>query len=220
MVDDRHSGEQATEEAEQNDAAQGAERSSRLTRKEWIDAAWNALAHGSIETVKVDRLAKDLGVTRGSFYYHFSNRDDLLDAVLDRWLRLLGLQQAIAPHITALSEPEEKLWAVYDYVIRNINGPQSLFLRIWARKSGPVLARMRKEDDERKAHYASLFREMGFDADEASLRAEMYFGLVMSEFLRNGAQPLDERLRQGRAQHAFLLQGKPSAAGMAKGGTG
>ncbi len=212
MVEGRaQSGGQTQETAAE--AADGqSDRSSRLTRKDWIDAAWKALAQGSIDTVKVDRLAKDLKVTRGSFYYHFANREDLLDAVLDRWLGLLGLQEAITPHILALSEPETKLWAVYEYVIRNITGPQSVFLRVWARKSRPMLARMQSEDDQRRAHYATLFRDMGFDEAEAGFRAEMYFGLVMSEFLRNGALPLDTRLALGRRQHDFLVEAQRPAS--------
>lgn len=177
----------------------------RLSRSDWIDAAWKALAHGSIETVKVDRLARQLNVTRGSFYWHFTNKKDLLDAVLDRWLNRLGLHEAIAPHIAELDKPEEKLWAIHEYVVRTINGPQSIFLRLWARKSKRVYDLMKREDDRRIEHYTSLFREAGFADEEAANRAEAYFGLVMSEYLRNGNLPIRKRLELARKQHDLLV---------------
>ena len=57
----------------------------RLTRQDWIDAAMELLARAGIGAVTVDRLATDLDITRGSFYHHFSDREDLLRAVLGHW---------------------------------------------------------------------------------------------------------------------------------------
>jgi len=54
----------------------------RLTRDDWIDNARKVLVASGIEEVKVDRLARRMRVTRGSFYWHFEHRKDLLDALL------------------------------------------------------------------------------------------------------------------------------------------
>jgi AcrR family transcriptional regulator len=62
--------------------AQGAR---RLSREDWVDAALSALAEGGIEGVRLDRLCRHLGVTKGSFYWHFDGREALLDAVADYW---------------------------------------------------------------------------------------------------------------------------------------
>jgi len=56
-----------------------------LSRQAWIDAVLDALVDGGIEAVRIDRLCQKLGVTKGSFYHHFSSRDDLLEAVTDYW---------------------------------------------------------------------------------------------------------------------------------------
>ena len=58
---------------------------SQLTPQDWIRAATELLIHRSIEAVRVDVLAKTMAVTRGSFYWHFSDRDDLLKRVLLGW---------------------------------------------------------------------------------------------------------------------------------------
>lgn len=176
----------------------------RLTRDDWISGAWNLMADGSFDLVKVDRLARAMKVTRGSFYWHFKNRDDLLDALLDHWMDMLGFEKAIQPRLARISAPQDKLWAIYDYVVRNIDGPQYAIMRIWARQSRKLGDRVRIEDEKRIAHYASLFREMGLDTDAADMRAEIYFASVMSEYLRHGNLPLEERLRLARRQHAGL----------------
>lgn len=97
----------------QTDAnGQDGARVSHLTREDWVDAAWKALANGSIETIKVDRLAHQLGVTRGSFYWHFKDKKALIDAVLDRWLGQLGFDEVITPLVAGHGRPEDKLWAI------------------------------------------------------------------------------------------------------------
>ena len=57
--------------------------SKRLNRTDWLDAALTSLVRGGIEGVRVERLARDLGVTKGSFYWHFEDRPDLLRGLLD-----------------------------------------------------------------------------------------------------------------------------------------
>ena len=58
---------------------------SRLGPDAWIDAAYQLFETGGIKAVRVDPLSKALGVTRGSFYWHFEDRDALLRAILKRW---------------------------------------------------------------------------------------------------------------------------------------
>ena len=62
-------------------------RPTRLDAAAWIAAAFDALADGGIDAVRVEPLAKALGITKGSFYWHFADRRALLDAMLDAWTR-------------------------------------------------------------------------------------------------------------------------------------
>ncbi|HUF50410.1 MAG TPA: TetR family transcriptional regulator, partial [Longimicrobiales bacterium] len=54
-------------------------------REEWLAAAAAALTRGGVEAVKVEALARDLAITKGSFYWHFADRPALLASVLDQW---------------------------------------------------------------------------------------------------------------------------------------
>ena len=60
-------------------------RGQRLTRDDWITAALDAIAEGGLAAVGVEPLAAGLGATKGSFYWHFENRDALLEAAISRW---------------------------------------------------------------------------------------------------------------------------------------
>jgi AcrR family transcriptional regulator len=61
------------------------EKRKRLTREDWVDAATRTLLKRSIDGVRVELLAKDLNVSRGSFYWHFKSREELLSAILANW---------------------------------------------------------------------------------------------------------------------------------------
>lgn len=67
------------------DSASPAAPRAQLTPDDWVRAATDLLVTKSIDAVRVDVLAKQLDVTRGSFYWHFKNRDDLLHQVLQDW---------------------------------------------------------------------------------------------------------------------------------------
>src|SRR5262249_20085101 len=66
-------------------AGQKASGRRRLTRDDWITAALAAIAEGGLAAVGVGPLAARLGATKGSFYWHFDNRDALLEAAIGRW---------------------------------------------------------------------------------------------------------------------------------------
>lgn len=78
-----------------------------------------------------------------------------------------------------------------------------------ARRSKQIYQRMMEEDRRRIEHLSTLFREIGFDEVEAWHRAEIHFGISMSEFLRNGNLPLSERLERARRQHDLVVRTPP-----------
>ena len=82
----------------------------RLGRQDWIQAALDAIASGGLAAVAVEPLARKLGVTKGSFYAHFSSRDELIEAALESWERSHAEQQIDA--LGTIADPAERLAAV------------------------------------------------------------------------------------------------------------
>jgi AcrR family transcriptional regulator len=79
----------------------------RLTAADWVEAACQAIAEAGVGAVAVEPLARRLGVTKGSFYWHFPNRGALLGAALARWEE--GATEEVIAALAGLSEPRERL---------------------------------------------------------------------------------------------------------------
>src|ERR1700733_10285364 len=105
-------------------------REGALTRKDWLDAAREMLIESGIERVKVAPLAAHLGVSRGSFYWHFRDRKELLDLLVSGWLETaLETMRAVVDErdLTAVDRFEKfmRVWVqgepycpIYDLAIR------------------------------------------------------------------------------------------------------
>ena len=87
------------------------------TRDDWISAALAALAEGGIDAVKVERLAARLGVSKGSFYWHFKDRPTLLAALLDLWDGNFTQQQI--DEAAGLATPAARLRKVAELALRS-----------------------------------------------------------------------------------------------------
>lgn len=78
-----------------------------MKAEDWIEAAYRAMAEGGIEAVAVEPLARKLGVTKGSFYWHFEDRKALLEATLGRWER--EFTEARIAAARQVADPQERL---------------------------------------------------------------------------------------------------------------
>src|ERR671916_708238 len=81
-------------------------RAGALQAEDWVEAARTAMAEGGIEAVAVEPLARRLGVTKGSFYWHFKDRRALLEAMLGRWER--ESTEAVISTTRSISDPLER----------------------------------------------------------------------------------------------------------------
>lgn len=83
----------------------------KASRASWAEAALDALTEGGVEAVAVEPIARRLGVTKGSFYWHFENREALLAAALDLW-EARGTTAIIA-ELSAIPSPSDRLRALF-----------------------------------------------------------------------------------------------------------
>ncbi len=147
----------------------------KLSTRAWLEAARAMLIRDGIHAVKIDRLARECGVTRGGFYWRFASHAELLAALLDDWR-----ETNTAPMLAALDGPGDpdtrfarlaRLWvdeqgfsSAYDAAIRE-----------WARGDATVRAVVKTVDDERIGALCRLFLDYGYDADEALVRARITY---------------------------------------------
>ena len=155
-------------------------RGASLGRDDWLAAARAALVERGVDHVKVDALARALGVTGGSFYWHYRDRADLLAALLDDWRT-----RNDAPWFAAVAAAGDDPYAQFDALVdlwideKTFSAAYDSAVRDWARTSPDVEAAVRDADARRTALIASIFRGFGYDDDRAFVRARIaYFHQV------------------------------------------
>ncbi|MGW0635879.1 TetR/AcrR family transcriptional regulator [Nocardia salmonicida] len=149
--------------------------SRRLNAEDWVTAAIAALGESGLTGVAVEPLAKRLGATKGSFYWHFKDRGALVDAALARWEQL-GTDEVIA-RLDELSDPIERLRLLFTEVIEYATeGREELALL--AAIDQPVVAdAMRRVAARRIEYVAAQLRLLAVPAAQASTRAAVAVGI-------------------------------------------
>lgn len=150
----------------------------RLTSLDWTRAALHQLAALGVDGVRVEPLAKLLGASKGSFYWHFANRDALLNSVLDYWEQQ-GTEAEILLADSLEGDPRERLTTLLSSVFgQPQNDGYELAIRSWARhddRAKIVVIRV----DERRVHYvAGLLEACGVPTDTAVTRSEIAYRML------------------------------------------
>lgn len=180
-----------------------------LDRDAWIHLATDMLADEGLSGLRVEVLAKKLGVTKGSFYWHFKDRQELLQAVLDSW-QDGRVREAARMGEAPSGKAIEQIRRVMD--LHSINPNRKgiaieLAIRDWARRDEAAAAAVDTVDQARLTHAATLFSEAGFDAKDAPVRALLLythaFGLSLMNFRQGSADiiSLHEKITQLITQH-------------------
>src|SRR5437899_668029 len=153
---------------------------SRTPRDSWINEGLRALATGGPDAVRIEPLARTLGVTKGGFYWHFDDRGTLLDEMLDAWEHL-GVDDVIEIVDRGGGDAREKLRRLFGLTSKTGKGwmRTELAIRDWARRDKTVGRRLRRVDNRRMEYMRSLFREFCRDDDDVEIRCM----LVMAMFI-------------------------------------
>ncbi len=186
----------------------------RLSRASWVGAAREALIDGGSDSVKVEVLADRLGVTTGSFYWHFKNRAALLAALLDDWRQVNTAAMAEAVEHAGSSAADQFDALAQVWISEAVFSPAyDAAIRDWARTSDEVAAALHRVDRERIDLIRGIFLGLGYDPDRAEVRARIlyfhqvgYYALQMSDDLetRLKLRPLYiEALRDGPGKGEF-----------------
>src|SRR5215471_6141327 len=150
----------------------------RLKREDWLRAARIALRRRGPDSVRIERLARNLGVTKGSFYWHFKDRDELLEALLREWedetSMLLG-------NALARSSIREAVVSLLDEIQRRVilseqgGCPSDAAIFAWASISPEVAVRVNKIEQRR----IDMITRLTGRPDRAELFYYAYLGFIM-----------------------------------------
>lgn len=166
----------------------------RTPRGKWIEEGLRALAAGGPDAVRVDSLAKALGVTRGGFYWHFEDRAALLREMLEAWERR-SIDEAIERVEGEGGDARERLRRLFSLAASSRDLLKiDLAVRDWARRDQAVAKRLRRVDNRRMDYMRFLFEAFCKDEDEVEVRCLFAFSLFIgSHFIRADHGPRSRR---------------------------
>ncbi len=169
-------------------------RQPRLTSDDWVEAALDALVTDGIDAVQITVLARKLGVTRGSFYWHFDSREALLDALLAEWqARNTGVMVEAIADTKTLDDGILALFAVWtDHTRFDPRLDQAI--RDWGRYADALRDAVQTEDDARVAAIAAFFQRFDYDPTEAFIRARVIYFTQLSYYALNVQEPMADRI--------------------------
>jgi len=163
----------------------------------WLDGAYKLLVENGVDAVKVMPLAKALDMSRTSFYWHFEDREALLDALIERWKKqntgnLISQTSMYAETITEAMLNLFDCWvnpqlfdARMDFAIRN-----------WAHQSANLKNILEQNDTERIEAIGAMFLRFGFDKERADVRAHTVYYTQIGYISMMVEEPVDKRFKK------------------------
>lgn len=160
----------------------------RLGLDDWIQAGYSILAEEGIKALKIDRLCDRLGVTKGSFYWHFDGMANYRAALVASWGELRDADRGIFDDMGDLA-PRERLSQMMTSLVSQRHWTLERAMREWARSDDTVAESVRAADRRLLRAVRQAFLDYGFDADEADLRANATFATGIGFLHLSGPTP-------------------------------
>ena len=149
----------------------------RLAREDWVDAAYARFSDGGIGAVSVEAVARDLGATKGSFYWHFTDRGALVDDVLTRWEELET--ERLIDLVDRVEDPAERLAKLLEVIAHRTterSGERTLFAEAASLGITDVVARA---TERRVSYTARLLEAVAIEPADARRRAVIVVAAVV-----------------------------------------
>jgi AcrR family transcriptional regulator len=175
----------------------------KLSRSDWLEAALQALAKDGPDSLKILPLAASIGASRGSFYWHFRDRQDLLGNILTYW------EAELTDTVIALGDSTEDnaqkcLLNVLNDVLLHDKGHYEPAIRAWALHDPHVAKTVRRVDRKRIAFITTLFRKMGFSPQESEARGRLAYVYLIGDAALLEREPRAKLQKYIRMRHRIL----------------
>jgi len=144
----------------------------RLTSQDWIDFALKTLAREGFDALKADVLARKLGVSRGSFYWHFTDLGTFHARVIEHWK--LMATEAIITDIERHASRERRLSALLHHAFGH-GAALEIRVRAWAENNAEAARALGEIDRRRRGYIEQLLLEAGIPRLLAATRAQLLY---------------------------------------------
>ncbi|MCV7284668.1 TetR/AcrR family transcriptional regulator [Mycolicibacterium wolinskyi] len=160
-----------------------------LTADDWLQAGYELLATDGLRALKIERLCEQIGATRGSFYWHFTDMKGYRSALVASWNSFLENDRRSLAEIEHLP-PRERLSKMMEALVSPQHWTLERAMREWARSDDVAAANIRAADHRVLVAVSKAYLDYGFSPEEARLRAESTFaaGIGMLHLIDSTAQ--------------------------------
>ena len=160
-------------------------RTGEVRSERWIEAGLEEIARTGVEGVRVEVLAKKLGVTKGGFYRRFRDRAALLEAMLQHWSagRIATIERHTSLDGATARERLKALITLYSERMNTEGMAVELAIRQWARSDEPAANAVASIDAARLKNVGQLYRATGLPAEEADAQAFLFYCFVFGQSL-------------------------------------
>ncbi len=149
----------------------------RLTKDDWINAAIVVVEHGGIAAIAVEPIAIALGTTKGSFYWHFTNRDELIAAVMEQWEELAT--RSVIASVAEVADPMDRLGQLLKVVFGQEREDRIEARIVLAPLDERVSPTVERVTNLRIEFLVTLFRGLGFSHSTAAMRARIAYAAYL-----------------------------------------
>lgn len=177
----------------------------RTPPSQWVDAGLRALATGGPRAVRIDRLAKDLGVTRGGFYGFFKDRQAFLQELLDTWERR-SIDETLEQVERGGGDARSKVFRAAVLTFSEELFPVDLAIREWARQDPAVARRLTRVDGMRMDYVRQLLTALAPSDGDIEARSLLAFSLAITTHLIAAVHPDRDRSDVLRAAFEQILR--------------
>ena len=172
---------------------EAASRNGRLSADDWAREALDQIAEQGVASVAVEPLARRLGVTKGSFYWHFPSRDALLQAALERWET--AEQEIVFGSVENVSDPRERLRSLFQLVAHEVKS-HIIYSELLKALDHPTVSPVIGRVSQRRLDYLTAsFRQAGLGRTVAQHRARLAYAAYVG-FLQLNLQLHQARMPQ------------------------
>ena len=160
-------------------------RTGEVRSETWIEAGLKVIARTGVEGVRVEVLAKNLGVTKGGFYRRFRDRAALLEAMLQHWSagRIAAIEKQTSLDGATAHDRLKALIRLYAERMNTEGMAIELAIRQWARSDKAAAAAVAGVDAARLNNVAQLYRATGMPPEEAEAQAFLFYCFIFGQSL-------------------------------------
>ncbi|WP_134725594.1 TetR/AcrR family transcriptional regulator [Paracoccus luteus] len=189
----------------------------RGSRELWLDAAYQALIESGVDSVRVLLLSDRLKLSRTSFYWFFETREELLEALLQRWERTNTHGLVSATESYAESPAEGVLNLLSCFIMgEQFDARFEFAVRSWALQSDDTMDRVRRADESRMAALRAMLTRFGYDEVDADVRARTIYLVQIGYISMQTRETVETRLSRVPTYVRIYTGTEPTPSEMAR----